>query len=93
MATQRTSRVFTISLPPELAQKAEALAQRDSRTMSELFRESFRLYCAQDARQILQRAGEYAETLNCSLTEEDVPRAIKEVREEASSRRSSRVHS
>jgi CopG family transcriptional regulator/antitoxin EndoAI len=91
MATQRTSRVFTISLPPELAQKAEALAKRDSRTMSELFREAFRAFYAQDARSILQQAGEYAETRNSALTEEDVPRAIREVREEASSSRVSRA--
>ncbi len=39
--TARKSKVYTISLPPELAQRAEALAQRDSRTMSELFREAF----------------------------------------------------
>ena len=45
MATVRTSRVYTISLPPELVQKAEALAKRDSRTISELFREAFRTYC------------------------------------------------
>src|ERR1039458_4741078 len=37
-ATARKSKVYTISLPPELARKAEALARRDSRTMSELFR-------------------------------------------------------
>src|SRR6185437_1159751 len=43
-ATARKSKVYTISLPPELAQRAEALAQRDSRTMSELFREAFRTY-------------------------------------------------
>jgi len=40
MATSRNSRVYTISLPPELALKAEALAKRDSRSMSELFREA-----------------------------------------------------
>src|ERR1019366_7986357 len=49
-ATARKSKVYTISLPPELARKAEALARRDSRTMSELFREAFRTYSAQQAR-------------------------------------------
>ena len=49
MATTRSSRVYTISLPPELAQKAEALAKRDSRSMSELFREAFRSYYAQQS--------------------------------------------
>ena len=52
-ATARKSKVYTISLPPELAQRAEALAQRDSRTMSELFREAFRTYSAQQARTML----------------------------------------
>ena len=52
-ATARKSKVYTISLPPELAQRAEALAQRDSRTMSELFREAFRTYSAQQARTTL----------------------------------------
>jgi predicted transcriptional regulator len=47
MATARKSRVYTISLPAELARKAEALAKRDSRSMSELFREAFRSYYAQ----------------------------------------------
>ena len=42
MAATRTSRVSTISLPAEHAQRAEALAKRDSRTMSELFRDAFR---------------------------------------------------
>ena len=60
MATTRASRVYTISLPPELAQKAEALAKRDSRTMSELFREAFRSYYAQQARRTLEEIGEYA---------------------------------
>jgi predicted DNA-binding protein len=50
MASTRSSRVYTISLPAELAQKAEALAKRDSRSMSELFREAFRTYYAQQAR-------------------------------------------
>ena len=87
-ATQRKSKVYTISLPPELAQKAEALAQRDSRTMSELFREAFRTYSRQQARKTLNELGEYA--AGCSpkgFTEADVPRLIQEVRAEKSRRR------
>lgn len=87
MPTRRTSRVYTISLPPELAQKAEALARRDSRSMSELFREAFRFYYAQDARKALMDIGEYAETKNPRYAESDVPRLIKEVRVEKGSRR------
>jgi predicted transcriptional regulator len=88
IATARKSKVYTISLPPELAQKAEALAQRDSRTMSELFREAFRTYSAQQARRTLDELGEYAEGRNPKgYTEADVPRLIQQVRTEKPSRR------
>jgi len=88
IATARKSKVYTISLPPELAQKAEALAQRDSRTMSELFREAFRTYSAQQARRTLDELGEYAEGRNPKgYTEADVPRLIRQVRTEKPSRR------
>ena len=90
-ATTRKSKVYTISLPPELAQRAEALAQRDSRTMSELFREAFRAYSAQRARATLDEVGEYAATRNPKgYTEADVPRLIKEVRAERPRRRKAR---
>ena len=88
IATARKSKVYTISLPPELAQKAEALAQRDSRTMSELFREAFRTYSAQQARRTMDELGEYAEGRNPKgYTEADVPRLIQQVRTEKPSRR------
>jgi predicted transcriptional regulator len=87
IAAQRKSRVYTISLPPELAQRAEALARRDSRTMSELFREAFRTYSAQQARRTLDEVGEYAAGRNPeNYSESDVPRLIREVRAESSVR-------
>jgi len=92
MSTSRTSRVYTISLPPELAAKAEALAKRDSRTMSELFREAFRTYYAQQARRALEEIGEYAAGRNPGFTEADVPRLIKEVRRDKPARRLGRTH-
>jgi CopG family transcriptional regulator / antitoxin EndoAI len=92
MAGKRTSRVYTISLPPELASKAETLAKRDSRTMSELFREAFRSYYAQQARRTLEEIGEYAASRNPGYTEADVPRLIKEVRGTKSNRRAARSH-
>ena len=91
MATTRTSKVYTISLPPDLAMRAEALAKRDSRTMSELFREAFRAYYRQQSEAILAEIGEYAATRNpMGYTEEDVPRLIKEVRAEMDAERESR---
>jgi CopG family transcriptional regulator/antitoxin EndoAI len=91
MSPQHTSRVYTISLPPDLARKAEALARRDSRSMSELFREAFRSYYAEDARRNLMHIGEYAETRNPGYAESDVPRLIEEVRAEKPSRRRARA--
>jgi predicted transcriptional regulator len=86
--TARKSKIYTISLPPELAQRAEVLAQRDSRTMSELFREAFRTYSAQQARTTLDELGEYAEGRNPNgYTEADVPRLIQQVRAEKPRRR------
>lgn len=81
----RTSKTYTISLPPDLAAKAESLARRDSRTMSELFREAFRTYYSQQARQTLEDINRYAATRNpMKYTEDDVPRLIREVRANAS---------
>ena len=75
--------MYTISLPPELAQKAEALARRDSRTMSELFREAFRSYSAQQAQATLDELGEYAASRNPNgYTEADVSRLIQNVRQD-----------
>jgi CopG family transcriptional regulator/antitoxin EndoAI len=82
--------VYTISLPPELARKAEALAKRDSRTMSELFREAFRSYSAQQARQAIEEIGEYAAGRNPGYRESEVPRLIREVRAGKPARRPAR---
>jgi predicted DNA-binding protein len=88
ITTARKSKVYTISLPPELARRAEALARRDSRTMSELFREAFRTYAAQQARRTLDELGEYAAGRNPkAYTEADVPRLIRQVRAEKPRRR------
>ena len=40
----RTTKVFSITMPPEMARRAEQLAKRENRTMSELMRETFRRY-------------------------------------------------
>lgn len=40
----RTTRVYSITMPPEMARQAERLAKKENRTMSELMREAFRRY-------------------------------------------------
>lgn len=84
MAAERNSKTYTISLPPDLAAKAESLARRDSRTMSELFREAFRTYYTQQARQTLEEINRYAASRNpLGYTEDDLPRLIREARSAA----------
>jgi hypothetical protein len=83
MPTNRRSRVFTISMPPEMAVAAESLAKRESRTMSELMREAFRTYEQDRIRRLLDETAAYAAKRNPhGYTEEDIPRLIDEVRAE-----------
>jgi CopG family transcriptional regulator/antitoxin EndoAI len=88
----RKSKVFTISLPPDLAKRAEAIAKSESRTMSELFRDAFRAYQATQTREWLDELRAYAATRNPhGYTEKDIPRLIKEVRAEMRAQREAKV--
>ncbi len=79
----RTSRTFTISFPPELAEQVELTAKAENRTTSELFREAFRTYRSQRTRQILRESQEDFQKNNpLGYTDRDVARFIKEVRAE-----------
>ena len=40
----RNTKVYSITMPPELAKQAERLAKKENRTMSELMREALRRY-------------------------------------------------
>jgi Arc/MetJ-type ribon-helix-helix transcriptional regulator len=44
----RTAKTVSITLPPDLLVKAQEVASREHRTMSELFREALRRYLAPD---------------------------------------------
>jgi len=80
-AKPRKSRVFTISLPPDLAARAEAIAKQESRTMSEVFREALRELETKQIMKALREAAEYGATRNLhGYTEADVPRLVKEAR-------------
>jgi predicted transcriptional regulator len=48
MSIMRTAKTVSITLPPDLLIKAQELATREHRTMSELFREALRRYMAAD---------------------------------------------
>ena len=51
-----TTRTFTISFPAPLAEQVEQLAAKESRTTSELFREAFRVYRAEQLRAVLDES-------------------------------------
>lgn len=90
-AIKRNSRVITISMPGEMATAAEFLAKRENRTMSELFREAFRVYHSQRLDAIFEETRRYAATVNPDgYTEEDIPRLVKEVRAEMRAERETR---
>ena len=79
----RASRVFTISFPEELAKQVVAVADEESRNLSELFREAFRAYDERQVGKFIDEMGEYARTRNLQgYTEADIPRLIDEVRAE-----------
>ena len=54
----RTSKTFTISLPPEMAAQVEELMQEEGRTRSELIREALRRYVEEREIKSLYRYGE-----------------------------------
>ncbi len=68
----RTTKVMTLSLPPEMVEEVERLTKDEKRTKSELFREALRKYINdRQWQQIRQWGIKTARELNIS-TEEDV---------------------
>ena len=83
MPQQRTTKQFTISLPPDMAEMVIRTAAAESRTISELFREAFRVYEAQRIHAILKRSQEEGQRKgHMGYTPDDVERLIHEVRAE-----------
>lgn len=81
MSSMRTAKTVSITLPPDLLVKAQAFAQREHRTMSELFREALRRYMAGDADwdALLKRTRAKGEALGIT-SEADVERLADEYR-------------
>jgi metal-responsive CopG/Arc/MetJ family transcriptional regulator len=85
---ERTTRQFTISLPPDMAEQVVAAAKAESRTISELFREAFRTYRAQRIQTLLNASqAEGRRRKHQGYTQDDVERLIDEVRAEDGSPR------
>jgi len=81
MASMRTAKTVSITLPPDLLVKAQALATREHRTMSELFREALRRYMRADSEweSLLKRTRAKGEALGVR-SENDVERLSDEYR-------------
>lgn len=76
----RDTVVWTVSLPPQMAQKAEEAAKRESRTRSELVREALRQYmAAREWEQMQARASSRAREM-AVLKETDVEDIIDTTR-------------
>lgn len=85
----RVARTISITLPPDLLDKAQEVARREHRTMSELFREALRRYMTQDPQwdSLLRRTRAAGEALGVR-SESDVERLTDEYRRDK--RRSAR---
>ena len=81
MSCMRIAKTVSITLPPDLLSKAQEMASREHRTMSELFREALRRYMGTDTQweSLVARAREKGAALGIR-SEEDVERLSDEFR-------------
>jgi metal-responsive CopG/Arc/MetJ family transcriptional regulator len=79
----RTAKTISITLPPDLLVKAQKTAEREDRTISELFREALRRYITADPEweALLRRTRSTGQALGVA-TEADVERLSDEFRQE-----------
>ena len=78
----RTTKVISITLPPAMAAEAEALAEKESRTMSELMREAFRRYKREHDLEEINAFGRENAKRRGVMSEQDVIRVVREYRRE-----------
>lgn len=77
----RSTKTITFSLSPELSERLDALARRDSRTRSACIREALTRYVEEaEWRDLLEYGRERARELG--IKPDDVPRLIAEYRAE-----------
>ena len=79
----RTAKTISITLSPDLLVKAQKTAEREDRTISELFREALRRYLAADPEweAVLRRTHATGKALGIA-TETDVERLSDEFRQD-----------
>lgn len=77
----RTTKTLSITLPPEMLATAARMAAREHRTMSELVREALREYERKSWWNEMNAFGQ-AKARELGLSEADIERLVKEVRQE-----------
>ena len=77
----RTTEPVSITFPHDMLKRAKKLAGKENRTMSELMREAFREYESKRRWNEINAYGR-AKAAELGLTEEDMPRIVKEWRKE-----------
>lgn len=78
----RTTKTLSITIPPEMLSRAEALARKENRTMSELIREALRHYERQHWWDEMNSYGRGKAFAAGVRDEDDVVRAVHEHRRE-----------
>jgi CopG family transcriptional regulator/antitoxin EndoAI len=79
----RTTKTLSITLPPEMLSRAEDMARKENRTMSELIREALRHYERQRWWEETNSYGR-ARAQELGIRENDVERLTREARREKS---------
>lgn len=75
----RNTRTLCVTLPPDMLKRAQLIAKKESRTMSELIREALRNY---ERRSWWDNVNTYgsATAMRQGIVEDDVERLVQEVR-------------
>ena len=82
------SRNISISLPEEMIQQANQLAASEQRTLSELFREAFRSYRAQQLKKMAEGGTQHPQApVQSSLKGQELSRIAKQIRAELETER------
>jgi len=77
--SMRNTRTLCVTLPPDMLKRAQSIAKKESRTMSELIREALRNY---ERRSWWDEVNAYgrATAARQGIREDDVERLVREVR-------------
>ena len=86
-----TMKTLTVTLPPEMLDKAERLAKKEHRTMSELVREALRQYERNRIWEEISLYGQKSAAKAGIKTEDDVVKMVHDFRQERRKRRKSSV--